>query len=165
MEKSFIFPEDIRSKFRSKSDLWKRLSIDCKHLYFISNNSGHFSSLVFQMNNRFHEKDLVWWKEVSFWFTQSSNVLLKFRYILNRHLVSFEIPNYPELWTRYVSPLINENPNLMKYFPDLKESQLSENEFMYGILGTLMPYELREMIAQIMKSRSPLGQEDKNDLI
>ena len=28
-----------------------------------------------------------------------------------------------------------------------------------------MPYELREMIAQRMKSRSPLGQEDKNDLI
>ena len=53
----------------------------------------------------------------------------------------------------------------MVYFPDLKESQLPEKEFMYGILGTLMPYELREMIAQSMKSRSPLGQEDKNDLI
>ena len=67
--------------------------------------------------------------------------------------------------TKYVWPLVNENPNLMVYFPDLKESQLPEKEFMYGILGTLMPYELREMIAQSMKSRSPLGQEDKNDLI
>ena len=36
---------------------------------------------------------------------------------------------------------------------------------MYGVLGTLIPYELREMIAQSMRSRSPHGQEDKNDLI
>ena len=30
MEKIYVDPNDLQSKFRSKSDLWKRMSIDRK---------------------------------------------------------------------------------------------------------------------------------------
>ena len=32
MEKTYVDPNELQSKFRSKSDLWKRMSIDCKQL-------------------------------------------------------------------------------------------------------------------------------------
>ena len=46
----------------------------------------------------------------------------------------FEIPSYPELATKHVWPLIKENHDLLFYFPDLKDNQLPEKDFMYGII-------------------------------
>ena len=88
-----------------------------------------------------------------------------FRFIKNKHIVYFEIPKYPELATKNIWPLVKENEDLMIYFPDLKASQLPEKEFMYGILSTLRPDAIREIIASSLKNRSPIEQEDKGDLV
>ena len=62
-------------------------------------------------------------------------------------------------------PLIQENEDLMSYFPDLKPSQLPEKEFMYVILNTLEPEGVRELVANSVKSRAPVEQDAKDDLI
>ena len=55
MEKRYIDQNDLRAKFRSKSDLCKRLSIDCKHSTLIYNESGHLPSILFEMLHQLHE--------------------------------------------------------------------------------------------------------------
>ena len=61
--------------------------------------------------------------------------------------------------------MVKENEDLMMYFPNLNASQLPEKEFMYGILSTLRPDAIREIIANLLKNRSPNEQEDKGDLV
>ena len=55
MEKRYIDPNDLRAKFRSKSDLCKRLSVDCKHSTLIYNNSGYLPSILLEMLHQLHE--------------------------------------------------------------------------------------------------------------
>ena len=62
-----------------------------------------------------------------------------FRYIRNKQVINFEIPKYPELATKNVWPLIKVNQDLVAFFPDLRDTQLPEKEFMYGIVSTVMP--------------------------
>ena len=62
-------------------------------------------------------------------------------------------------------PLINQNEDLMEYFPDLKPSQLPEKEFLYGIMCTLRPDGVRQLIANGVKNRSPENPEDNGNLI
>ena len=67
--------------------------------------------------------------------------------------------------TKNIWPLIKDNPDLLSYFPDLKDSQIPEKEFLFGIFCTLKPDAVREIIATGMKNRSPNEQEDKDNLI
>ena len=53
----------------------------------------------------------------------------------------------------------------MAFFPDLKDIQFPEKEFIYDILSTLKPDAVRELVATGMKNRSPLAQDDKGDLV
>ena len=53
----------------------------------------------------------------------------------------------------------------MAFFPGLKDTQFPEKEFMYGILFTIKPDAVRELVATWMKNRSPLAQDDKGDLV
>ena len=91
------------------------------------------------------------------------NQLLSFRYLKNKKVIFFEIPDYPELAVKRVWPLVKENKDLLIYFPDLKPSQLPEKEFLYGIFCTLMQDEVRELIANILKNRSLAAQDNKED--
>ena len=77
----------------------------------------------------------------------------------------FEIPKYPELATKNIWPLVKENNHLMAYFPDMKDSQLPEKEFMFGILSTLNPDAVRELVTAGMKNRSADVQDDHRDLV
>ena len=88
-----------------------------------------------------------------------------FRYITNKDVVHFEIPKYPELAVKNVWPLIKTNEVLFAYFPDLKESQFPEKEYMYGVLSTIKPDAVRELVAEGMKSRWPVAQDDHGDLV
>ena len=92
-------------------------------------------------------------------------MFVQHRYLKNRQVIYFEIPDYPELAAKNIWPLVKENSDLLLYFPDLKETQLPEKEFLYGVLCTLMPEAIRELIADGVKNRSPSSQEDKSDLI
>ena len=77
----------------------------------------------------------------------------------------FEIPKYPELATKNIWPLIKENNNLMAYFPYMKDSQFPEKEFMFGILSTLNPDAVRELVTAGMKNRRIDVQDDHGDLV
>ena len=93
------------------------------------------------------------------------NQLLSFRHFKNKKVIFFEIPDYPELAVKRVWPLVKENKDLLICFPDLKPSQLPEKEFLYGILCTLMPDEVRELIVNCLKNKSPAAQESKEDRV
>ena len=47
----------------------------------------------------------------------------------------------------------------------MKESQLPEKEFLFGVLATLNPDALRELVAQCMKNRSSNKQDDNSEMI
>ena len=51
------------------------------------------------------------------------------------------------------------------YFPNFKPSQFPEKEFMYGILSTLKPDEVRQLVAQSLKDRAPKSQDEKDDFV
>ena len=53
----------------------------------------------------------------------------------------------------------------MAYSPDLKDTQFPEKEFMFGILSTLNPDADRELVAEGMKNRRPIAQDDNRDLV
>ena len=139
------------------------VSINSSYWHF----SEHVSSLLQKMHNWLHEKDPCWEEKVSaqigvigrLWF------LIGNRYIKNKNVIFFEIPDYPEFAAKNVWPLIKENPDLLDYFPDFKDTQLPEKEFLYGILCSLNPDVVRELVATGVKNRSPLKQEDKSELI
>ena len=80
-------------------------------------------------------------------------------------MIYFEIPNYPELGVKHVWPLVKENNNLLDYFPDYTQSQQPEKEFMYAVLSTLKPDEVRALVASSVMHRAPISQDDKADLI
>ena len=81
--------------------------------------------------------------------------MIIYGYLKNRNIIYFKIPAYPELEPKNMWPLINQNEDLMEYFPDLKPSQLPEKEFLYGIICTLRPDEVRQLIVNGVKNRSP----------
>lgn len=80
-------------------------------------------------------------------------------------MVIFDIPKYAELSVKSVWPKVKENPILLSYFPTLKDTQLPEREFMYGVIGTLMPEELRSLVAASAKSRSFGNEEEKQEFV
>ena len=44
MKKVYLDPDEVRSKFISKYDLWKRLSIDCESVWLLIDFKGCLSS-------------------------------------------------------------------------------------------------------------------------
>ena len=88
-----------------------------------------------------------------------------FRFVKNRQVIYFEIPEYSELGAKNVWPLVKQNQELLCYFPDYKPSQLPEKEYMYAILSTLMPEAVRKLVAESLKKRSPASQDDKDGLV
>ena len=65
MEKTYQAPDEVRSKFRSNSDLWKRLSVDRELDWLLINISGCLSVKLFQVINFVYEENYLWGKEVS----------------------------------------------------------------------------------------------------
>ena len=104
-------------------------------------------------------------KYVACWCPSCSVLTFFLRHIKNRQVIYFKIPNYPELGVKNVWPLIENNHDLMMYFPNFKPSQFPENEFMYGVLNTLKPNEVRELVAQSLKDRAPKSQDEKDGLV
>ena len=64
IEKEYLDPNDLRAKFRSKSDLWKRMTVDRMKSYLLSCYSRHSPSIVLEMTHSVHEDDPLRWKEV-----------------------------------------------------------------------------------------------------
>ena len=65
MEKEYIDPQDMRTKFRSKSDLWTRMSVDCKYLLRAYMFSGYSLTILSSMPNSVYEAVVISKKKVS----------------------------------------------------------------------------------------------------
>ena len=121
MEKGYIDPNDLRSKFRSKSDLWTRMSVDRKQNHLHYQHSWHIPSLISKMLHWVYEADFIWWeKYVACWCPSCSVLTFFLRHTKSRQVVYFKIPNYPELGVKKLWPLIENNHDLMMYFPNFK---------------------------------------------
>ena len=151
----YIDCKDLRAIIRSKSDLWKRLTIDCKHNWFNNSNSGHLPSYS-RYPILFMKQFLAGKKKEARWYWLSLfDFINYFRYIKNKHVVFFEIPDYPELGVKHVWPLVQENQELLKYFSDYEPSKQSEKDFMYGVLSTLKPDEVRDWLHKALSKDHP----------
>lgn len=59
-----------------------------------------------------------------------------------------DVPDFRELSTKNLWPRFRTNNYISDYFPDLKEHEFPEREFMYNIVNTLYPYELSKVVAK-----------------
>lgn len=83
----------------------------------------------------------------------------------NRNVIHFEVPDYDELAVKNIWPIVRENPDLMEYFPDLKEGDYPEKEFLYGVLGTIREVETRNLFAEATRNRAVEEQTNHEDLV
>ena len=65
MEKEYIDPQDMRTKFRSKLDLWTRMSVDFKYLLLAYMFNGYSLSVLSSMPNSVYEAVVIRKEKVS----------------------------------------------------------------------------------------------------
>jgi hypothetical protein len=53
----------------------------------------------------------------------------------------------------------------MEYMPDYSDQEFPERKFMYGIIGTLYPEEMANLVQQCREKRAIQSREDKDQLI
>ena len=75
------------------------------------------------------------------------------------------IPRYNELKVINIWPLVREVNELMSYFPDYEQKQLPDRKFMFSILGTLRPDELKAMVEGARKSRALKEEKPDDDFV
>ena len=75
------------------------------------------------------------------------------------------MPRYKELSTKNVWNFVKEWPDLLNYFPTLKENELPDRAFLWGILGTLRTDAWKTLLEDARKARSKREEENKDDLI
>ena len=95
MENEYLDQNDLRAKFRSKSDLWKRMSVDIMNSYLLSSYIQHSFLIRLSMTNNVYKEDLFLWKEarvVDLWYLYL--ITLYFRFIKYRQVIYFEIAEY-----------------------------------------------------------------------
>ena len=80
-------------------------------------------------------------------------------------IAELQIPQYKELSVKSVWPLVKDVADLMKYFPDYKESQYPWRTHMFSILSTLRHEDVMNMILNARKNRSLDNQEDDDELV
>ena len=122
----------LRDRFRSKTDLHDYMSNQCKY-----NIQFDFSPSYFQFTGRC-------------WLPQSRYTRLRFlQQILAEHKMVLQIEQIPtnaikKHWYEYavcnVLHLVQEDEELMKYFPDeLLDGKFPDRRFFWGILFALRP--------------------------
>ena len=63
-----------------------------------------------------------------------------------------------------VWPMIKLIPDILCYFQDLKDNQLSDRQFMWNVLNTLRPFTTEELINKAQKNRSVENDDNIDDL-
>ena len=61
--------------------------------------------------------------------------------------------------------IMKECPDLLIYFPDIKEGQTPDRDFIYKVLSTLRTEEMRGLVQSARKNRSIANKNEKEDLI
>ena len=74
------------------------------------------------------------------------------------------IPKYPELSVAKIWSLVKESNYLMKFFPDYQGKQLPDRNFLFTILSTKYPDELRKLVQEAKQNRKA-SEEELGELI
>jgi hypothetical protein len=71
------------------------------------------------------------------------------------------VPKYDELSVKNIFPMIQQDSQLMLYFPDkMPKGRLPDREYTFNVLNTLRPDYVREIIQHAQKLRN--AAEDKD---
>ena len=76
-----------------------------------------------------------------------------------------EVPEYKELSIKSVWPKFKDDKYLLQFLPDIKDDQLPEREYFYGILATVYEKETRELVFLSRKSRAISEKTMQNDKV
>ena len=79
-------------------------------------------------------------------------------------MIEVVVPRFNELKVDNVWSLIREVEDINVYFPNLKEQQLPNREYMYSVLSTLRNDEVKNMICNARKNRS-IDSKKEEDLV
>lgn len=80
-------------------------------------------------------------------------------------LVKVDVPMLKELSTAAVWPVIKDLEDVRDYFPDLKEKELPDREFMWNVLNTLKPVTTQTLINDSLKNRGLDNEENQEDMV
>ena len=70
-----------------------------------------------------------------------------------------------ELSVVAVWPQIKELNDVKDYFPDLKDGQLPDREFMWDIIHTLKPMTTKSLINNALEGRGLANEESKDNMV
>ena len=76
-----------------------------------------------------------------------------------------EYPYYSELSVQRVYLIVKQHEILLKYLPDYHKNEFPNRSFFYGIVFTLFPNELTELIKKARSNRALSETQDKEELI
>ena len=72
------------------------------------------------------------------------------------------VPKYDEISVKNIWPMIKEDPVLMQYFPDtFPKGRAPDREYMFNILNTLRPEQLKAVVSHAQKLRNTATDETK----
>ena len=80
-------------------------------------------------------------------------------------MVKVDVPIYKELSAKVIWEKVKNLPDVKDYFPDLKENELPDREFMWNILHTLKPRSTKTLIDKAMKNRGVDNEETKDNMV
>ena len=75
------------------------------------------------------------------------------------------VQKYSELSIAKIWPLVKEVEDLNAYFPDMKENELPEREYLWTIVSTLRSETTKELIKTARNNRTTKESADQNNLI
>ena len=55
-------------------------------------------------------------------------------------------------------------PDVLRYFPDLKDNEIPDRQYMWKILNTLKPFATKELISNAQKNQSIENEDNIDDL-
>ena len=79
-----------------------------------------------------------------------------------KHIVA---PKYRELSVDKLWPYIKEVPELNQYFPELKENELPERDYMWTVISTINPEATSKLIKDSRKNRRSEYKIDQDQLV
>ena len=84
---------------------------------------------------------------------------------MDRNKESIEIPKFKKLSVKEVWQKVKSFDSLKAYFPDLKDNEYPDRQFMWNILSILKPKMTNTLVEDAIKNRGVENEEDKEDLI
>lgn len=80
-------------------------------------------------------------------------------------VIERKIPKYSELSPSKLWVFVQECPDLLQYFPDMKAEEVPERDYMFKILSTLRREELKILVKDARKQRSICNKSNEKNLI